>query len=99
MQSVTSVHANNYAVLVLIDIARPALYDADEARASADAVRRADGDLRSAWHMVTYEDITEMFLEAAEATGLSVRPEFWRNSHPPEREVAGTFHPGHCQDA
>ena len=41
--------------------------------------------------MVTYEDITEMFLSAAEATGLSVHPEFWLNSQTLEREFACTL--------
>jgi hypothetical protein len=49
--------------------------------------------------MVTYEDITEMFLEAAEATGLSVHPEFWLNSQTLEREFACTLHPGPCEEA
>jgi hypothetical protein len=49
--------------------------------------------------MVTYEDITEMFLNAAEATGLSVHPEFWLNSQTLEREFACTLHPGPCEEA
>lgn len=49
--------------------------------------------------MVTYEDVTEMFLNAAEATGLSVHPEFWLNSQTLEREFACTLHPGPCEDA
>jgi len=49
--------------------------------------------------MVTYEDVTEMFLEAAEATGLSVHPEFWLNSQTLEREFACTLHPGPCEEA
>jgi hypothetical protein len=49
--------------------------------------------------MVTYEDVTEMFLEAAEATGLSVHPEFWMNSQTLEREFACTLHPGPCEEA
>lgn len=49
--------------------------------------------------MVTYEDVTEMFLHAAEATGLSVHPEFWLNSQTLEREFACTLHPGPCEEA
>jgi hypothetical protein len=49
--------------------------------------------------MVTYEDVTEMFLNAAEATGLSVHPEFWLNSQTLEREFACTLHPGPCEEA
>lgn len=49
--------------------------------------------------MVTYEDLTEMFLNAAEATGLSVHPEFWMNTQTLEREFACTLHPGPCEEA
>lgn len=49
--------------------------------------------------MVTYEDISEMFLTAAEETGLSVHPEFWLNTQTLEREFACTLHPGPCEDA
>src|SRR5260370_26887173 len=49
--------------------------------------------------MVTYEDITEMFLEAAEANGIAVHPEFWLNSQTLEREFAATVHPGPCEEA
>lgn len=49
--------------------------------------------------MVTYEDITEMFLDAAEQTGLSVHPEHWLNPQTLEREFACTIHPGPCEDA
>lgn len=49
--------------------------------------------------MVTYEDVTGMFLNAADATGLSVHPEFWLNSQTLEREFACTLHPGHCEEA
>ncbi len=49
--------------------------------------------------MVTYEDVTEMFLSAAEATGLSVHPEFWLNTQTLEREFACTLHPGPCEEA
>lgn len=49
--------------------------------------------------MVTYEDLTEMFLNAAEETGLSVHPEFWMNTQTLEREFACTLHPGPCEEA
>ena len=49
--------------------------------------------------MVTYEDLTEMFLSAAEATELSVHPEFWMNTQTLEREFACTLHPGPCEEA
>jgi hypothetical protein len=49
--------------------------------------------------MVTFEDVTEMFLNAAEATALSVHPEFWLNSQTLEREFACTLHPGPCEEA
>jgi hypothetical protein len=49
--------------------------------------------------MVTFEDVTEMFLRAAEATGLSVHPEFWLNNQTLEREFACTLHPGPCEEA
>jgi hypothetical protein len=49
--------------------------------------------------MVTYEDITEMFLSAAEELGLSAHPEFWMNSQTLEREFACTLHVGPCEEA
>jgi hypothetical protein len=49
--------------------------------------------------MVTFEDITEMFLDAAEETGLSVHPESWLNTQTLEREFACTLHPGPCEEA
>ena len=49
--------------------------------------------------MVTYEDITEIFLSAAEETGLSVHPEFWLNTQTLEREFACTLHAGPCEEA
>jgi hypothetical protein len=49
--------------------------------------------------MVTFEDVTEMFLDAAEATELSVHPEFWMNTQTLEREFACTLHPGPCEEA
>jgi len=49
--------------------------------------------------MVTYEDITEMFLNAVDATGLSAHPEFWLNTQTLEREFACALHPGPCEEA
>jgi hypothetical protein len=49
--------------------------------------------------MVTYEDVTEMFLNAAEATGLSVHPEFLLNTQTLDREFSCTLHPGPCEEA
>ena len=49
--------------------------------------------------MVTYEDISEMFLNAVEETGLSVHPEFWLNTQTLEREFACTLHAGPCAEA
>lgn len=49
--------------------------------------------------MVTYEDLTEMFLNAVEATGLSVHPEFWMNTQTLEREFTCTLHPGPCEES
>lgn len=49
--------------------------------------------------MVTFEDITEMFLNAAEQTDLSVHPEYWMNTQTLEREFACTLHPGPCEEA
>ena len=49
--------------------------------------------------MVTFEDVTEMFLAAAESTGLSVHPESWLNVQTLEREFSCTLHPGPCEEA
>lgn len=49
--------------------------------------------------MVTYEDITEMFMAAAEEIGLAVHPEFWLNTQTLEREFACTLHAGTCEEA
>jgi hypothetical protein len=49
--------------------------------------------------MVTYEDVTELFLNAAEATNLSVHPEHWLNTQTLEREFTCTLHPGPCEEA
>lgn len=49
--------------------------------------------------MVTFEDVTELFLNAAEATNLSVHPEFWLNTQSLEREFTCALHPGPCEEA
>ncbi|MGH2502698.1 MAG: hypothetical protein ACRDID_09310, partial [Ktedonobacterales bacterium] len=49
--------------------------------------------------MITYEDITEMILNAIDATGLSAHPEFWLNTQTLEREFACAMHPGPCEEA
>jgi hypothetical protein len=49
--------------------------------------------------MVTYEDVTELFLNAAEATNLSVHPEHWLNTQTLEREFTCALHPGPCEEA
>jgi hypothetical protein len=49
--------------------------------------------------MVTYEDVTELFLNAAEATNLSVHPEHWLNTRTLEREFTCALHPGPCEEA
>lgn len=46
--------------------------------------------------MVTYEDVTELFLNAAGATSLSAHPEHWLNTKTLEREFACALHPGPC---
>lgn len=49
--------------------------------------------------MVTYEDVTQMFLRAAEAVGLATHPEHWINNQTLEREFACTCHAGTCEEA
>lgn len=49
--------------------------------------------------MITYEEITEMILNAIDATGLSAHPEFWLNTQTLEREFACALHPGPCEEA
>jgi hypothetical protein len=49
--------------------------------------------------MVTYEDVTELFLNAAEATNLSVHPEYWLNTQTLDREFSCALHPGPCEQA
>ncbi len=49
--------------------------------------------------MVTYEDVTDLFLAAIEATGLTYHPEFWLNNQTLEREFACALHQGPCEEA
>jgi hypothetical protein len=49
--------------------------------------------------MVTYEDVTELFLNAAEATNLSAHPEYWLNTQTLDREFSCALHPGPCEEA
>lgn len=49
--------------------------------------------------MLTYEDVTQMFLRAAENVGLAAHPEHWINNQTLEREFACTCHTGTCEEA
>lgn len=49
--------------------------------------------------MVTFEDVTEMFIAAAEETGLSAHPEYWLNTQTLDREFGCILHHGPCEDA
>ena len=49
--------------------------------------------------MLTYEDMTRYFLEAASSLSLVTHPEYWLNSRSLEREFACTCHSGSCEDA
>ena len=48
--------------------------------------------------MVTFEDMTGLFLKAAGDLGLVTHPEFWLNSRSLEREFTCTCHTGRCED-
>ncbi len=48
--------------------------------------------------MLTYEDITAYFLQAAANTTLTTHPEYWTNSRSLEREFACTCHLGSCEE-
>jgi hypothetical protein len=48
--------------------------------------------------LVTFEDMTGLFLKAARDLGLAVHPEFWLNTHSLEREFACTCHTGSCEE-
>jgi len=49
--------------------------------------------------MLTYEDVTQMFLRAAENAGLAAHPEHWTNNQTLEREFDCTCHTGTCEEA
>ncbi len=49
--------------------------------------------------MVTYEDVTQLFLRAVENVGLATHPEHWLNNQTMEREFACTCHTGTCEEA
>ncbi len=49
--------------------------------------------------MLTYEDITACFLQAAAHVELTTHPEYWINSRTLEREFACTCHASICEEA
>src|SRR6185312_4331023 len=49
--------------------------------------------------LLTYEDMTKYFLEAASSLSLTTHPEYWLNSRSLEREFACICHSGSCEDA
>lgn len=49
--------------------------------------------------MLTFEDVTEFFLKAAENVALMTHPEYWANTRSLEREFACTCHIGSCEEA
>lgn len=49
--------------------------------------------------MVTYEDVTRLFLQTAQTVGLTTHPEYWMNAETLEREFACTCHMGTCEEA
>ena len=49
--------------------------------------------------MVTYEEVTQLFLRAVENVGLASHPEHWVNNQTLEREFACTCHTGTCEEA
>jgi len=51
------------------------------------------------FNVLTYEEVTGYFLKAADATGLTVHPEYWMNTRSLEREFACTCHIGSCDEA
>lgn len=48
--------------------------------------------------MLTYEDVTGYFLNAAAGLPLVIHPEYWTNTRSLEREFACTCHTGSCED-
>src|SRR5579884_4229876 len=49
--------------------------------------------------MLTYEDITRAFQQAASSLSLVTHPEYWLNARTLEREFACTCHTGTCEEA
>src|SRR5947207_13888832 len=49
--------------------------------------------------MLTYEDVTRYFQQAATSVSLITNPEYWINSRSLEREFACTCHTGSCEEA
>jgi hypothetical protein len=49
--------------------------------------------------MVTFEDVTEMFLNAAEDDNLTAHPEFWLNTQTLEREFVCVLHACPCEES
>ena len=49
--------------------------------------------------MLTYEDVTRYFQQAASGVSLVTHPEYWINSRSLEREFACTCHTGTCEEA
>jgi hypothetical protein len=49
--------------------------------------------------MLTYEDLTSIYLRAATNLELVTHPEYWMNARSLEREFACTCHTGMCDDA
>src|SRR5947209_12545213 len=49
--------------------------------------------------MLSYEDVTRYFQQAASGVSLVMHPEYWINSRSLEREFACTCHMGICEEA
>jgi hypothetical protein len=49
--------------------------------------------------MITFEDVTRLFLRAAETTGITTHPDSWLNIETMEREFEAVCHLGPCEEA
>lgn len=49
--------------------------------------------------MITFEDVTRLFLRAAESTGITTHPDRWMNIETLEREFESVCHLGPCEEA
>lgn len=49
--------------------------------------------------MITFEDVTRLFLHAAETTGITTHPDSWLNVETLEREFESICHLGPCEEA